>query len=582
MSHETKAGLLVSCSFICLVGAVVYFKMNDGAMPGLDTVNGSDLPWRTPEQKTPVAPGKAGAAKSSVEPAAAGTRGEPGPLNLPAVQDLQKTGGVVSREATGRTPAGDHPFSAPGTPPVEHNSGPATGGGPDSAAVPRSPGSKTAPADDPFDLTNMAPKPAPSTGAMAEHSPPGLPARRDGIGVELPKTTTPGTLGGAPAAGLTERSDLNERHQPDPTLPVADPHGLAPGSGLPSAPPSAREVTTTPAAVVSGGTPPPLAAPSPGPTAGTTGLPAGGPNVSLPSDPTPSMPAVRSDTPVGPVPGTPTSGTPTVDHTPPAGSLNSGGMPAPSSPGINLGPPETNNTRPGAMPDPRGTDITPPLAGAPGTNPSGQGNIPSNSTPPLAAPLGGASPPIPVNVPGGPAGAGGAAAPGVSGRPAVYSDSKVESYDEETYICKPGDTFASICNDKYRTDKYSQALLMHNRSHPVAADGIRSEPPVLQPGQPVYIPPSELLQKRYPALISGTTPAAAVGQPVGTGQPPATSWSNPGERTYTVQQRPETFYEIAKKVLRDDMRWSDIWRLNQNFSTDAILPVGTVVRLPAQ
>jgi hypothetical protein len=162
----------------------------------------------------------------------------------------------------------------------------------------------------------------------------------------------------------------------------------------------------------------------------------------------------------------------------------------------------------------------------------------------------------------------------------------VESYDEETYICKPGDTFASICNDKYQTSKYSQALLMHNRSHPVAADGIRSEPPVLQPGQPIYIPPSELLQKRYPALISGTAaspgPAAAVGQPVGTGQPQATSWSNPGERTYTVQQRPETFYEIAKKVLRDDMRWSDIWRLNQNFSTDAILPVGTVVRLPAQ
>ena len=49
-----------------------------------------------------------------------------------------------------------------------------------------------------------------------------------------------------------------------------------------------------------------------------------------------------------------------------------------------------------------------------------------------------------------------------------------------------------------------------------------------------------------------------------------------------VQDKPETFYEIAKRLYGDGNRWSDIWRLNQNFATTASLPVNTVVRVPVQ
>ena len=31
MSRETKIGLVVSCSFLCLVGTVVYLKLKQGA-----------------------------------------------------------------------------------------------------------------------------------------------------------------------------------------------------------------------------------------------------------------------------------------------------------------------------------------------------------------------------------------------------------------------------------------------------------------------------------------------------------------------------------------------------------------------
>ena len=45
---------------------------------------------------------------------------------------------------------------------------------------------------------------------------------------------------------------------------------------------------------------------------------------------------------------------------------------------------------------------------------------------------------------------------------------RVVSFDEETYPCKPGDTFRSISQQYYHSDKYERALLMFNRNHPLA------------------------------------------------------------------------------------------------------------------
>jgi nucleoid-associated protein YgaU len=199
---------------------------------------------------------------------------------------------------------------------------------------------------------------------------------------------------------------------------------------------------------------------------------------------------------------------------------------------------------------------------------------PTSAVPPLAAPPAVASPPIAVPVPSG------GASPGAVIRPPVPTDPRVESFDEETYICKPGDTFKSISQEKYTSDKYERALLLFNRAHPQAAEGIRSEPPLLRPGQPVYLPPIEVLERRYPATIPDM-PARPTSS--GAAPPPAASQASPAPvRSYTVQGKPETFYEIAQKVLGRAERWAAIWEINRQVpDPNQPLPVGTVVRLPA-
>jgi nucleoid-associated protein YgaU len=225
---------------------------------------------------------------------------------------------------------------------------------------------------------------------------------------------------------------------------------------------------------------------------------------------------------------------------------------------------------------------------------------PSAVAPPISVP-GPANPPpgaATLGVP--PATNPGAAALGVP--PVGANDSRVISFDEETYICKPNDTLASICRDRYHSDQYAQALLLFNRSHPMSAPGIRSEPPVLQAGQPVYIPPLEILQKRYPAgsipnapspspggsqggLLPGPAPSnppVAFNQLNPAGTAPAAPVSRGRDWLYTVQTRPETFYDIAKRELGNGDRWSDIYRLNPAFAPGEPLQVGTTLRMPPQ
>jgi hypothetical protein len=239
-----------------------------------------------------------------------------------------------------------------------------------------------------------------------------------------------------------------------------------------------------------------------------------------------------------------------------------------------------------------------------------QGPGPSGGSP-LAAQPSAVAPPISLPGPGNPApgaatlGLPPATNPGATalGVPAVgANDSRVISFDEETYICKPNDTLASICRDRYHDDRYAQALLLFNRSHPMSAPGIRSEPPVLQAGQPVYIPPAEILQKRYPPGSIPSQPASPAGvqggplpgpaapsnpsvgftPPNPVGALPAAPVSRGRDWFYTVQTRPETFYDIAKRELGNGDRWSDISRLNPSFAPGEPLQVGTTLRMPPQ
>jgi hypothetical protein len=186
--------------------------------------------------------------------------------------------------------------------------------------------------------------------------------------------------------------------------------------------------------------------------------------------------------------------------------------------------------------------------------------------------------------------------PGKPGQPGLVVP-RVESYDEETYICKAGDTFPGISTCYYYTDKYALALLRFNRNHPLAAVGIAQEPPVLQAGQPVYIPPLRILEKQYLSVSADPNPITQVGAPSPAPvdprnpalpsvppvtMPPGKSWSTPsGERNYQVPDKGEMFLEIAKKTLGNAERWGEIYRLNPQYDPKYVIPAGTSLRLPA-
>src|SRR6516165_4895118 len=59
MTRETKAGLVVSCSFLCLVGVVLYCKLT-GKNPGLPESDATTGPVTAPDEPTPIEENGAG------------------------------------------------------------------------------------------------------------------------------------------------------------------------------------------------------------------------------------------------------------------------------------------------------------------------------------------------------------------------------------------------------------------------------------------------------------------------------------------------------------------------------------------
>ena len=250
------------------------------------------------------------------------------------------------------------------------------------------------------------------------------------------------------------------------------------------------------------------------------------------------------------------------------------------------------------------------LAQGPAPTISGPGTVPSYQTPGLAA--------------------GNITAPGRT--PAA----QVDSYDEETHLCKAGDTFAAISMKYYQTEKYAQALLLFNRNHPRATAGVRQDPPLLMAGQPVYIPPLRVLEKRYATAISDVGSGAAAETRMedrGSGiEKPATDFGNPqsssfdphslppapkeipgntgatnysipdarslvpspapgalpaktpmprNELSYVVPKSGETLWEIARHTLGNPNRWSEISRLNLQIDPKYPVAGGMTLRMPA-
>jgi hypothetical protein len=176
-------------------------------------------------------------------------------------------------------------------------------------------------------------------------------------------------------------------------------------------------------------------------------------------------------------------------------------------------------------------------------------------------------------------------------------DARVESYDEDKHVCGANETFRTISQTYYQSDRFADALLLFNRNHPLAADGMRQDPPRLQPGQAVYVPPASILEKYYAATITDPTPGQPSLAPRPTSQdpvaairptpavPPAALTPKPAvaavsEKTYRVGGNGEMMREVARRALGDGDRWTEIYQLNLRYDPKEPVPAGTELRLP--
>jgi nucleoid-associated protein YgaU len=250
-----------------------------------------------------------------------------------------------------------------------------------------------------------------------------------------------------------------------------------------------------------------------------------------------------------------------------------------------------------------------PLDGKPMV-PAAPGGIPAPKDPPLP-PLGGASP----------VGSPPIAVPGPDTPAASPREGQAKHFIEQKYVCKQEDrNFADLSRRFYQSERYGEALLQYNREHPLVAPGVRQNPPQLQPGVEVHVPPLSELEKRYPGAIPGLQPLppikpaapAAPGGLSSTGElspvavrpvpvpvpvPPVVAATAPekgtpgaapaakggqGTKVYRVQEpEGEYYYQVARRALGNPERWSEIWRLNPSIPPERPIPQGTTLVLPA-
>jgi hypothetical protein len=163
----------------------------------------------------------------------------------------------------------------------------------------------------------------------------------------------------------------------------------------------------------------------------------------------------------------------------------------------------------------------------------------------------------------------------------------VDSWDERTYVARPGDTFAAISQSEYKTEDYAKALQMYNRNHPRAGDAMRRDG-TMSPGDRIYLPPSPVLERRHADVIVRSKPKPVTAGSVGgdgfgsTVQAEFhTPVSRPANPTYKVQGRGETLFQIAAQQLHDGNRWGEIATLNPRAPTDGGVLGGTILQMPA-
>jgi hypothetical protein len=172
---------------------------------------------------------------------------------------------------------------------------------------------------------------------------------------------------------------------------------------------------------------------------------------------------------------------------------------------------------------------------------------------------------------------------------------RAENFDVLRYRMGPNDNYATVSMTHYRTPAYQYALQLFNREHDPRLETAR-------PGLEIYLPPAEVLQRRYPWTFQQSAPPQP--QPNGSsirpvGVPPVTPAVNPaqpsqpfinpavasgvptaGEKLYRVRPN-DRIWDIARNTLGNGDRWPEILRLNKEIMRDVNqLAPGTTLRLP--
>jgi hypothetical protein len=567
MTRETRLGLVVSCSFLGLLGAVLVMKMTE---PPEDeqaaaTAHNEETPPAPPDTPADLAPPSAGdpAREQSALPSKAGQ-----PNKLPP--SIILAGGPTASPAGAPGKPADPPL--PPLPPSQENQ--LTGN--------KKPAAKTPPpvTDDGLPAIPAAAPPA-AAPAVTDALPP-VGGRKFWSSLwDTARETTVAAVQNAPKKDPDRTGENKPLVRADtgglPVLP--DQGGYKPPA--PAAPPGPKPPDAAPQPPI-----PPAAGAGGGPTTGEPMRPAKAGEAGPRADGGGVLPPL----PAAPVPADDTkddkkTGTPPPPAPPPIDPPSGGGAGS-SSAGGTTSPAERLHPTPAAPLPP----VPPAGAGAggstgPATPPPAPVKPPVDpptievppAAPKAAAPAGGLPPvkepePIPVGrTPG--AAVPALPVPSSPGSVVRAAQPEVVSYTEETYVANAGDTFASISRAKYRTDAYARALYLFNRSHPLAGDELLQSD-ALKAKQPVYVPPKEILQSRYPDAVGD---AKGSGVTVGSTSQRA---STPAARTYRVGAGGEKVYDIATKVLGDGNRWVEIRDLNPGWNPELPIPAGIALRLP--
>jgi hypothetical protein len=525
MTRETKVGLVVAGSFLLLVGVVVFCKLRDGGKAPAG-------PTATTDPVDVVVNDK----KADAEPATSTPADAPTAPPSPPVNNnnegtpLPQHGSPSEDKFLEPPPKLDPPPS--NNLPLEIT--PAGGG-----ANPGAAGAQASPlANVGGTIMNQTPAPP------LREEPPPIEATQQQSNAS--QSAPPTELGSSENAGSQSQNGNLLR----PPHPPVQPPALE-GAGAGGANPDNRTSATP---ITGAATPPPLNPVNEGSPSPVDPVPSA--SDARPGSPPPAEGRSAPATILSPVPSD-------GRETPPGASLAASPIPPASSPGTSAAPVISDVS---AQPSNTAADRGTPAEPLPVTSP---GVVPATSPLPAGMPVGASVPPITI-----PASRGGI-------RPVAAA--QVESFDEEEYRAKAGETFATISMQFYRTDKYAQALLLFNRNHPLAAIGVRQDPPVLQPGQPVFIPPTSILEKRYGSIIPELTPLAPARiAPAPTAERRSNAAPAPSALPqYRVQGEGEMMWEIASRVLKSGERWREIHQLNPALRPELRIAGGTVVTLPA-